>query len=130
MTSLNNDTGLYFAILGWSSKITKRRKWIQSPAQQVQLLINPLKTRPLHLILYLLLNNQSHESVGGQLTVAGQMDFDLISKGCGYKAYSKANNVESLRQAWEVLKDKTGPCFLEIQITKIVFSIFNFGKKK
>ena len=67
-------------------------------------------------LVHVLLNNQSHESVGGQLTVAGQMDFDLISKGCGYKAYSKANNVESLRQAWEVLKDKTGPCFLEIQI--------------
>jgi phosphonopyruvate decarboxylase len=68
-------------------------------------------------LIHVLLNNQSHESVGGQLTVAGQMDFALISKGCGYTTYEVADDTETLKQAWSNLKDKDGPCLLEIRIS-------------
>jgi phosphonopyruvate decarboxylase len=67
-------------------------------------------------LVHVLLNNQSHESVGGQLTVAGQMDFGLIAKGCGYNAYALADDAESLKQAWLAIENKDGPCLLEIKI--------------
>lgn len=34
---------------------------------------------------HVILNNEAHESVGGQPTVASQIDFCKIAEGCGYK---------------------------------------------
>lgn len=71
--------------------------------------------RPVNLI-HVLLNNSAHESVGGQPTVAGRVDFAAILKACGYTYYLKASDVNSLSTAWTVLRDKKGPSFLEIII--------------
>ena len=66
--------------------------------------------------IHILLNNAAHESVGGQPTVAGGMDFERIATGCGYKAYFCAHDQSSLNKAWQSLKLLDGAIFLEIKI--------------
>ena len=37
-------------------------------------------------IIHILINNKSHDSVGGQPTLGEFIDFTKISKACGYKS--------------------------------------------
>lgn len=69
--------------------------------------------------IHILLNNAAHESVGGQPTVAGKMDFKAIASACGYSHYYFASDSESIRQAWQNLTQHTnsGPIMLEVKIT-------------
>jgi phosphonopyruvate decarboxylase len=66
--------------------------------------------------IHVILNNAAHESVGGQPTVAGDMDFALIANACGYKGYELAKDSESLKLAWKKLMSLPGPVLLEIKI--------------
>lgn len=68
-------------------------------------------------LVHVLLNNAAHESVGGQPTVAGHLDFEAITLACGYKRYLQASDEEGIREAWTQLQDNNGPVFLEIKIT-------------
>ena len=68
--------------------------------------------------LHVLLNNQAHESVGGQPTVAGRVDFRAITLACGYKTYASARSVGEIRAAMTNLAGKPGPHFLEIHLWK------------
>lgn len=61
-------------------------------------IIGSLKPRNL---IHVLLNNAAHESVGGQPTVAGKMDFAAICKACGYQGYKFATDIESLKTLLE-----------------------------
>lgn len=72
--------------------------------------------KPVNLI-HVLLNNAAHESVGGQPTIADQMDFEAICKASGYNDYAKANNELELSQAWQHLSQQSGPVLLEVCIT-------------
>jgi len=47
-------------------------------------------------LIHILFNNQTHQSVGGQQTIAGEIDYEYISKGLGYKNYFKAQNIDEL----------------------------------
>lgn len=67
-------------------------------------------------LVHVLLNNQAHESVGGQPTVAGEMDFAAIGRACGYKAHHLARGLESLEQAWKAVDRTQGPQLLEIRL--------------
>ncbi len=66
--------------------------------------------------IHVLLNNGTHESVGGQATSANKIDFCALSNAVGYAGYAVANDELSLREAWESLTDKSGPVLLEIKI--------------
>ncbi len=67
-------------------------------------------------LIHVLLNNAAHESVGGQPTVAGQIDFSAIAKACGYQDYQVANNADTLKSCWEKISKKVGPVLLEVKI--------------
>jgi len=67
-------------------------------------------------LVHVLLNNGAHESVGGQATVAGKMDFSSIVKGCGYRGYQLAMDVQALRKCWHAINRTEGPQMLEIRI--------------
>jgi len=67
-------------------------------------------------LVHVLLNNAAHESVGGQPTVAGGMDFRGIAEACGYQAYHLATDVEGLKTRWQTLSQSSGPHMLEIRI--------------
>lgn len=66
---------------------------------------------------HVLLNNSAHESVGGQPTVAGQMDFEALALGSGYRQYRRVSDESSLENALNELSVQDGPTLLEIQIT-------------
>lgn len=68
--------------------------------------------------VHVLLNNRSHESVGGQATSADQVNFAQLAIAVGYAGYAVASDVPSLHQAWASLTDKTGPVLLEIKIKR------------
>ncbi|WP_080809171.1 phosphonopyruvate decarboxylase [Desulfamplus magnetovallimortis] len=68
-------------------------------------------------LIHIVLNNAAYESVGGQPTVAGKMNMDLLSRSCGYKNYHLAYDINSLKKCWmDISRRHQGPNMLEIQI--------------
>lgn len=76
-------------------------------------IIGSLKPRNL---VHVLLNNAAHESVGGQPTVAGEMDFQAISAASGYVGYFRAETLDQLKAAWDTIQNAAGPILLEVRI--------------
>lgn len=68
-------------------------------------------------MIHVLLNNAAHESVGGQPTVAGRMDFEAIARACGYRDYLRADDAAGVAEAWAKLRAQPGPALLEIDIS-------------
>ncbi|MFO7951367.1 MAG: phosphonopyruvate decarboxylase [Bacillota bacterium] len=66
---------------------------------------------------HLVFNNSTHDSVGGQPTVAGKIDLVKIAEACGYKKALRAKSKEELTEALEKLKTAEGPAFLEIKVS-------------
>ena len=69
-----------------------------------------------HNLVHIILNNQSHESVGGQPTVAGKIDFRTLSQALGYAGYLQANSPVALRESWSQLSTTNGPWLVELRI--------------
>jgi phosphonopyruvate decarboxylase len=68
--------------------------------------------------LHILLNNGSHDSVGGQPTVGHKVDFQSIAASSGYLNSSFANDIGTLKTEINRLKFLSGPNFLEVQVKK------------
>jgi phosphonopyruvate decarboxylase len=66
--------------------------------------------------LHVLLNNGTHESVGGQATSAGQINFAQLAPAVGYQGYALAFDLASLDAAWAHLASATGPVLLEVKM--------------
>lgn len=66
--------------------------------------------------IHILLNNASHESVGGQPTAADTIDFDKLSHALGYIHYAKAETLSELINHWQYINNLKGPVFLEIRL--------------
>jgi phosphonopyruvate decarboxylase len=65
---------------------------------------------------HILINNQVHESVGGQATSAENIDFSTLVKSQGYKnAYFADNNEKLILNIGEFFH-RAGPSFLEILV--------------
>ena len=65
--------------------------------------------------VHILINNSSHETVGGLPTVANNIDFSLIAKACGYKYVKSVDNFEDLDKELEIIKNNHELSFLEIK---------------
>jgi phosphonopyruvate decarboxylase len=74
------------------------------------------KVSPKNLI-HILLNNFSHDSVGGQPTGSENINFELLVKACGYQSYQKILKSETLVSLLSNIKEKKGPHFIEIFIS-------------
>lgn len=66
-------------------------------------------------VVHIVINNESHESVGGQPTVAGKIDFIKIAQGCGYPNTCSVQSIDSLKDALKRAKDKEELSFIEIK---------------
>lgn len=66
---------------------------------------------------HIILNNNSHESVGGQPTYASTINFKTLVKSIGYKKYYKITRVNKnpLQIIKNFIKHK-GPSLLEVKI--------------
>lgn len=71
-------------------------------------------------LLHILLNNRAHESVGGQPTVAGQVDFRAVALACGYQGYFAASDVEQIQSVLADINtsEATGPLLFEIHLAQ------------
>jgi len=61
-----------------------------------------------------ILNNNSHESVGNQPTVGGDINLKNISEGSKYKNYMKILNLDDLEDHMKKADDMEGPVLVEI----------------
>ena len=65
---------------------------------------------------HILLNNFCHESVGGQKTVAENLNFQKLSIGAGYKKYFYLNEQKKVKKILKKFLFSQGPCLLEVAI--------------
>jgi len=69
-------------------------------------------------LVHIVLNNQCHESVGGQPTVAGEIDIEKMAMASGYKAYFCASDQKSITKIWSEIAVNAGPILFEVKIAK------------
>ncbi|MDR2798653.1 MAG: phosphonopyruvate decarboxylase [Treponema sp.] len=65
---------------------------------------------------HILLNNGAHDSVGGQPTVALEIDLPAIARACGYKAVYSATTRDELGAL--AAAPQEGPTFIEVRVRK------------
>lgn len=65
---------------------------------------------------HIVLNNGSHDSVGGQPTVGFSVDFLSIAKACGYSYATSEYMINDIEKALLEIQDVRGPAFLEIRV--------------
>ena len=66
---------------------------------------------------HVLLNNNAHESVGGQPTTAAGIDFKKLVKSLGYKNYFKITRTKKINSTIKKFLSSKGPSFLEVLIS-------------
>ena len=67
---------------------------------------------------HIVLNNGTHDSVGGQPTAGFKIDFRAIAMANGYIRALRAETAEDLAQAAEELVASPGPSFLEVRVDR------------
>lgn len=65
---------------------------------------------------HIVLNNAAHDSVGGQPTVADQVDLVAVARHCGYEQALRVGSPEELRRAIPTLMSAPGTFFLEVRV--------------
>ncbi len=68
--------------------------------------------------VHIALNNGAHDSVGGQPTVAHEIDFIQIAEACNYRTVARLEKKEEITAFVKNIKTTPGPHFLEIRINK------------
>ena len=66
-------------------------------------------------LVHVVINNGSHETVGGLPTVAEKIDLCKIAEGCGYPYVSSVDDEKSLREALDVAKEANALSFIEVK---------------
>jgi phosphonopyruvate decarboxylase len=66
---------------------------------------------------HICLNNGAHDSVGGQPTVAFQVDLAAVASACGYRETFVATSAEELREIFPRFDAAEGPAFLEVRVS-------------
>ena len=66
---------------------------------------------------YILLNNNTHDSVGGQSTYSDKINFKRLSEGLGFKKFYSIKNKGNIRKILEIFINNKFPSFLEVKIS-------------
>ena len=66
---------------------------------------------------YILLNNNSHDSVGGQNTYADNIDFKKLSESLGFKKFFLIKNKKNLKNNIKSFLNKDSLNFLEVRVS-------------
>lgn len=67
---------------------------------------------------HIVINNGSHESVGGQPTAGFVMDIPAIAKACGYNSVFVAESPKDIKEKMSEFKKSEGPALLEIKVNQ------------
>jgi phosphonopyruvate decarboxylase len=65
-----------------------------------------------------LINNGSHDSVGGQPTVGYDIDIPGIAIACGYRQALTATTANEVKEQIARLRRDEGPVLLEVKVNK------------
>lgn len=66
-------------------------------------------------LIHVLIDNSSHESVGGMPTISNSLDFEKIVLGCGYERYFKVTNFNELLTALTFARSNDVLTFIEVK---------------
>ncbi len=66
-------------------------------------------------VVHIVINNASHETVGGLPTVAGKVDLIKIAEGCGYSRAVSVDTPDALDKALAEAKAADELCFIEVK---------------
>ncbi len=66
---------------------------------------------------YILLNNNSHDSVGGQSTFANNINFEKFSKSLGFKNFYCVKNYKNLKKNIKKFLSTNNLSFLEVKVS-------------
>ena len=66
---------------------------------------------------YILLNNNSHDSVGGQKTYANDINFEKLSKSLGFKKFYSIRNKKNLQKNIKTFLNDKNLNFLEVKVS-------------
>lgn len=66
-------------------------------------------------VVHIVINNASHETVGGLPTVAGKIDLVKIAEGCGYPKAICVDTFDALDCALNDAKASNELCFIEVK---------------
>ena len=67
---------------------------------------------------HIVLNNGSHDSVGGQPTAGFNINIPAIATACNYKEAFHADKRTELEEKMQLLKSVKGPALLEVKVNK------------
>lgn len=65
---------------------------------------------------YFLLNNNAHESVGGQKTNSDKINFSIFSKSLGFKKYYKITDEKNIKKKIKSILSTKNTTFVEVKI--------------
>lgn len=65
--------------------------------------------------IHIVLNNESHESVGAMPTVAGKINLPRIAEACGYNYTNSVADMDALKKILAELPNLPKPAFIEIK---------------
>lgn len=69
-------------------------------------------------LVHILIDNEVHESTGGQSTVSGGVSFSAIAKGFGYKFACSSDDLMEFEKHLNVAVSQEGPAFIHFKIQK------------
>lgn len=67
---------------------------------------------------HIIFNNEAHDSVGGQPTVANSVNIPSVAKAFGYKNVWSVNSIEEINSIWSEFYTQKGTNLLEIKVKK------------
>lgn len=68
--------------------------------------------------IHVVLNNEAHDSVGGQPTIMGKVSIPDIAMACGYTAAIAVEDREGLLSTIEAMKNRSGRFLLEVKVAQ------------
>jgi phosphonopyruvate decarboxylase len=69
-------------------------------------------------LIHILLDNEVHDSTGGQGTVSGGVSFSAIAKGFGYRFTFSSDSLEEFKDSLIIASSQGGPTFIHFKIQK------------
>ncbi|MCP6719465.1 MAG: phosphonopyruvate decarboxylase [Patescibacteria group bacterium] len=69
-------------------------------------------------LYHIILDNNAHDSTGGQPTVSNTVDFSKIAEFCNYKSFKVITNKQELKNTLLNIKDMKGPVMLVVKVKK------------
>jgi phosphonopyruvate decarboxylase len=68
--------------------------------------------------VYIVLDNESHDSTGGQFTVSSKINFSGVASSCGFKNTVKVSTETELREELKKIALGEGPHFIHVKVLK------------